>query len=1264
MSERPTGRPTEDASGAAPWRRFRDLPIWSKLGLIMIVPTLATIVVGTNGLLGHIDTANNADRARVLANLSGISGELVHHLQEERAAAVRLLGAEDEADREELVSVYYDVQTAVDDADQRFQSQSSAITDVPASFRDQLTDIRSQLAVLPQTRNQIDAGTFGLTDSAASYEQLIGGLITMRDSTAQFAGDVDLGNRMRAAASVAQAKELLSQQRVVGHEVLIRGAYHPHLRNSFIGARTGHEQALEGFAAVATDAEQATLDQALEGSDVRQSQLYQDYLDSLDSTRLGDPPWDDEAWDSVMSAHGELLRGVEEDIDSVIVDEAATLRSDVERRVLLETGALLAMLLIAILLAWLVARSMARSLRDLRQGALAVAQHGLPQAVAQLRDPQLASQYSPAQVAGQLAEPLPVRSRDEFGQVAEAFNAVHLEAVRTAAEQAQLRSSVSTMFVNLARRSQILVDRLINHLDRLERGEQDPDRLAELFQLDHLATRMRRNDENLLVLAGADSTRVQREPASLIDVLRAAQSEVEHYTRVDFGIVDRDLEIAPHAVNDLVHLVAELLDNATAFSPPESLVMVEARRVGDRAVLYVEDHGLGMSSDQLTEINDRLAKPPMVDVAVSRMMGLVVVGRLAARHEVTVELRHASERGVIAEVSLPPSVLVPRVPAEQPGSLSRRVPSDPGEQLALEAPSAINRQQPPAPSTRPAPSPGFSYPPPPFSPPPFAEPAGEPEPSSAAPWPAESTSAPRAHSTSHAEPPPAAGRGSSHRSMPAWSDLTGASNHNGSTHDRAAEGSGAVPLPRRRPGSFQSDPEQPPATNDEYPPTIPRPRPDPAHPGGAGSSTDSSTGGPPSSGAPAGPPLPTRQPTGSPPAGPPQPTYQQTTPTDGGTAPPPWPPVTPSSSTPVPTGSAPPAGSPSPGGPDTAPTARSPRQPTPLPQRPRPGQAGAASPGSPGSGGPGSGSYGGGSFGSGAGSGGESAQPPTAARPSSPAPAAAGPAPGQVVQPPPQETMELPIFNELESMWFRSKPAPRRAEPASSGPTGNGPTSSGPTGNGPTSSGPTSSGPTSSGPTSSGPTSSGPTSNGPDRAGSPAPAEHSADTGSAEGPASAGEPVAGARTLGGETIELTTIPGAAAPAGAGAGASANNAAMGDTMRSDFAREDPPASEQPADPGWRTVADDGWLAASHAAEASVQEVTSAGLPKRRPMAQLVPGGVEKPTASAAQRRSPEAVRGLLSAYHRGVQRGREQTTDDESTGSDASQSTQAGKERRA
>src|SRR5207247_1309668 len=196
-------------------------------------------------------------------------------------------------------------------------------------------------------------------------------------------------------------------------------------------------------------------------------------------------------------------------------------------------------------------------------GALTVARQGLPQAVSRLRDPALATQLSPQQMALQIAEPLPVRSKDEFGEVTEAFNAVHLEAVRTAAEQAALRSSVATMFVNLARRSQILVDRLIGHLDRLERGEENPDRLAELFQLDHLATRMRRNDENLLVLAGADSTRIQRDPAPMMDMLRAAQSEVEHYTRIEFGMIDRDVQIGAHAVHDSGDAVAQLVSSAT-----------------------------------------------------------------------------------------------------------------------------------------------------------------------------------------------------------------------------------------------------------------------------------------------------------------------------------------------------------------------------------------------------------------------------------------------------------------------------------------------------------------------------------------------------------------------------------------------------------------------------------------------------------------------------------------------------------------------------
>ena len=282
-------------------------------------------------------------------------------------------------------------------------------------------------------------------------------------------------------------------------------------------------------------------------------------------------------------------------------------------------------LIIALIIAASLAQGMVRALTRLREGALGVAGRDLPEAVARLRDVRDIGENSPEQIARQVRDPIQIDSRDEIGQVAQAFNVVHREAVRVAAEQAALRTSVSAMFLNLARRSQALVDRMIGELDTIERSEEDPKRLAQLFQLDHLATRMRRNDENLLVLAGADSSAPRREDAPLADVVRAAQSEVELYNRIEFGTIDSDVSVAARAVNDVVRLLAELFDNATRFSPPTASVLVDARRIGDYVLLQIEDHGLGMSEEQMAALNERLARPPSVDVAAFRMMGLAVV---------------------------------------------------------------------------------------------------------------------------------------------------------------------------------------------------------------------------------------------------------------------------------------------------------------------------------------------------------------------------------------------------------------------------------------------------------------------------------------------------------------------------------------------------------------------------------------------------------------------------------------------------------------
>src|SRR5690606_30405510 len=196
-----------------------------------------------------------------------------------------------------------------------YQNRRTGLAGLPPGFRAQLNDVGGRLSSLPQIRSRIAASEFGITDAAASYEELISGLITIRESSAQLAGEVTLGDRMRAAAAIARSKEYLSRQRVIGHEVLIRGAYLPHLRSAFIGRAAGRAQAAEQFTAVATPAEQAMLERTLAGPDVRQSTLYQAYLDSLEGENLGNPPWDAASWDQVMSAHGELLRELERELD-------------------------------------------------------------------------------------------------------------------------------------------------------------------------------------------------------------------------------------------------------------------------------------------------------------------------------------------------------------------------------------------------------------------------------------------------------------------------------------------------------------------------------------------------------------------------------------------------------------------------------------------------------------------------------------------------------------------------------------------------------------------------------------------------------------------------------------------------------------------------------------------------------------------------------------------------------------------------------------
>lgn len=333
--------------------------------------------------------------------------------------------------------------------------------------------------------------------------------------------------------------------------------------------------------------------------------------------------------------------------------------------------------------AFVLGRLITRPLRRLTEAADHLAGEQMPRLIESLKNP--AEDELGYQIGSM--RPIDIQSDDEIGKLARAFNEVQRVAGDVAAEQAQLlRKGIGEMFVNLARRNQALLDRQIEFIDELERGEEDPDQLDNLYKLDHLATRMRRNAESLLVLAGAEPPRRRGRPAPLANVVRAALAEVEDFGRIELLSFDEVL-VASNAAADLAHLLSELMENATNFSPPETRVEVVGHKTkADGYVISVSDHGIGMSPDQIAEANESLAKPPLVGLAMTRSLGFIVVGRLASRHGIAVRMMPSAAGGVTAVVSIPPSLVV-----DTPGGMADALPmAEPPARLkqVFEAPSA------------------------------------------------------------------------------------------------------------------------------------------------------------------------------------------------------------------------------------------------------------------------------------------------------------------------------------------------------------------------------------------------------------------------------------------------------------------------------------------------------------------------------------------------------------------------------------------------
>lgn len=379
-----------------------------------------------------------------------------------------------------------------------------------------------------------------------------------------------------------------------------------------------------------------------------------------------------------VDIYGTIIEEASNQVSTTIQERAAETRSAALR----DTAIVLAALLAALVLALLVSRSLVGPIRRLRYGTLKVARQELPEAIDRIKVGDNIEDIEFTRV--------PVHTTEEIGQLARAVDDMHGQALRLAGEQAHLRLQISDMFETLARRSKSLVEQQLGLIERLEYEEKDPARLESLFRLDHLAARMRRNGDNLLILSGTRMRRGHSAPVQLGDILRAAMSEVEDYQRVQIGSTP-DGALSGAVATDIVHLLAELVDNSLRASPPDSNVTFSFARAVDGGLLVeIADRGIGIPADELEVINQRLAKGGEVGPDTARHMGLFVVSRLAERHGLTVRLRPtfdtARNPGITASVHIPDVLLV------SPLALSHTGPQPPLELEPEEysAPPAIS----------------------------------------------------------------------------------------------------------------------------------------------------------------------------------------------------------------------------------------------------------------------------------------------------------------------------------------------------------------------------------------------------------------------------------------------------------------------------------------------------------------------------------------------------------------------------------------------
>jgi signal transduction histidine kinase len=714
-------------------RALRNWRVRSRLLLLVVIPTVTAVAAGGIFIVTSSQNALVYQRVLTLANLSGKITGLVQSLQNEREDTVQFIvlgkedggrGASSSASSEfpppapELKLLNQDYSVTTGWANQVKALASGIGGSYSALAQQEAQATLTAIGNLPAIRAASTGTQLPASIVIEEYATAISTMLAVESQISVGSSDSTLAGSVSVLGLVSSMKEEASQQQALltsalSSDLVSLGQFGSAQQSALTDAQAQQQGDQNEFDTAATAAQRQLFTNALSSSNIVQAEAQEQQAISLASSKspiATDPTISDASSSLAYEVIG--MRSVEQQLANSVISRSGSLRDGAITSAILYSLAVALLLGIALVATIVIGQSMVGPLRRLRNGALDIAGDRLPAMVRRMSE-------TDGEGIQPKVEPIDVDSSDEIGEVARAFDQVHREAVRLAANEAALRGNVNAMFVNLSRRSQTLIERQIRVITGMEQGEQDSKRLANLFLMDHLATRMRRNSENLLVLAGHELSRRWSRPVVLVDVLRAAVSEIDQYERVTLN-VQPEFSVRREAVSDVVHLTAELVENATSFSAAETPVTIAAYLPSSGgALIEITDQGVGMGAEDMARANWRLDNPPVVDVAVSRRMGLFVVARLAARHGIRVRLRPVPTGGLIALIWLPDETITQEKGNSAP---LRSVSTAASNRISDDFSAGGGRDSFAAPSLAPA-APVLAPPAPTFAPPKFAPPA-------------------------------------------------------------------------------------------------------------------------------------------------------------------------------------------------------------------------------------------------------------------------------------------------------------------------------------------------------------------------------------------------------------------------------------------------------------------------------------------------------------------------------------------------------------